>query len=67
MRTRRSRRNQEILYRSLGAQLARAASVSRAPAGYEADPQVFACPDGPYCNDPACMAENARREREARP
>ncbi len=26
------------------------------PAGYEADPARYACPDGPYCADPECVA-----------
>lgn len=29
---------------------------SPAPEGYEADPEKFACPDGPYCKDPECIA-----------
>lgn len=27
----------------------------------EADPEVYACPDGATCTDPECRAENARR------
>jgi hypothetical protein len=27
----------------------------------EADPAVWACPDGPHCRDRICMAEAARR------
>lgn len=65
MRTRRSRRNQDILFRDIGRQLARAASApaaSPAPPGLEADLNVYACPDGPHCHDPECIAEFARRQ-----
>lgn len=27
----------------------------------EADPNIYACPDGPLCRDPACVEENKRR------
>jgi hypothetical protein len=27
----------------------------------EADPELYACPDGDRCTDPKCIAENARR------
>lgn len=60
MRTRRSPRNQDRLYRDICRQLARAAFA--APPGYEADPELYACPDGPYCRDPLCLAENSREE-----
>lgn len=28
---------------------------------YEADPAIYACPDGPRCGDPECAAENLCR------
>jgi hypothetical protein len=60
MRTRRSHRQQERLYRAIGADLARAAA--QPPEGYEADPEIYACPQGPYCADPECVAENERKQ-----
>jgi len=73
MRTRRSRRNQDRLYRAIAAELARAAAKtssptsSPAPPGYEADPALWPCPDGPYCRDPLCLADKATMDaaREA--
>lgn len=35
--------------------------VRKAGAEAEADPEVYACPDGERCTDPGCVAENARR------
>lgn len=59
MRTRRSPRNQQRLYRDIGRQLARAASASAEPE--EANPDIYACPDGARCQDPECITENLRR------
>jgi hypothetical protein len=33
----------------------------KAPEGYEANPDHWCCPDGPYCMDHACLEENQRR------
>lgn len=33
----------------------------RMPKGYEANPEAWACPDGPYCRDPDCV--RIHRER----
>lgn len=62
--TRRSWRAQDRLFSAISADLARAAAVK--PEGYEADPEAYACPDGPYCSDPECRAENARRATRRR-
>lgn len=63
MRTRRSRRSQDILYRSIGQQLAREAREEAA--AREADPRFWACPDGPRCKDPECIriGKELRHER----
>jgi hypothetical protein len=55
MRSRRSLRAQDRLFNDISRQI-RAAAVQR-----EADPAVYACPDGSRCLDPECVAENARR------
>ena len=61
MRTRRSPKEQERLYREIGRTLARKAkeAADKAPEGYEADPNEWPCPDGPYCKDPECAALKA--------
>ena len=61
MKTRRSPKGQERLYRELGRVLARKAkeAADRPPEGYEADPNEWPCPDGPYCKDPECAALKA--------
>lgn len=38
-----------------------AAEAQAEPEPEEADPAVYACPDGAACTDPECMTENARR------
>jgi hypothetical protein len=61
VRTRRSPKGQERLYRQIGRVLARKAkeAADKAPEGYEADPNEWPCPDGPYCKDPECAALKA--------
>lgn len=65
MRTRRSPKGQERLYRGIGRTLARKAkeATNKAPEGYEADPNEWPCPDGPYCKDPGCAALKAATGR----
>lgn len=36
------------------------------PEGYEADPAVWACPDGPFCRDRDCVAEARARAEKLR-
>ena len=58
MRTRRSPRNQERLYKALGADLQRAAISTH---NSEASPEDLVCPDGPSCLHPECIAERAKQ------
>jgi hypothetical protein len=68
MRTRRSLKGQDRLYREIGRTLARkakeAATAPRdVPEGYEADPSEWPCPDGPHCKDPECAATKAAMDQ----
>jgi hypothetical protein len=39
-------------------------SIVATPESLEVDPEIYACPDGPRCQDPECIAENERRAKE---
>lgn len=62
MRTRRSPRNQERLYKALGAvPRARADQGGSTPPRSTTPPEDTVCPDGPSCEHPACRAERLKR------